>query len=398
MIIEGTDPETISQQTIAAVSSQVELFCAQHDIGRSELGRAIGKSPAVVSEGACAAPIRPTCGPSSSTLDIWLEAGDQAGAARQLPETQFVLDVRRPGDPDRRQALSPRSAPSALVYGPDSAGIEQDHHGPAGHSLREMPGSIFITIKKSHASSSGVIQAIARGMNINDSHSNSILFDNIVRKLDGSPRLLIVDQIHNLCDCKQDKPLYNLADLHDATGAPQLWVGTSDMVDYLRRGQSKGREPLAQIRSAHRLSAGSRCRGRVLPPTAARDEPLYTIEEIREVFAKNKVRITGDGLRMLWELANRIDGGALRTCCKLVSVATIVAEATDAKSIDAAALKASPRSSMDADKFPLRRQTTSNKPANERWVEPWRSKVNSPSATRSASRTWTTARPLSAPS
>jgi len=92
-----------------------------------------------------------------------------------------------------------------------------------------------------------LLRAIARQMRITEG-SRRLLYYRIKEALSGTPRLLIVDQIHNLCGACDDRALYVLADLHDATHAPQLWCGTTDVVAYLDRGQAKGREPLSQIR------------------------------------------------------------------------------------------------------------------------------------------------------
>jgi hypothetical protein len=133
-----------------------------------------------------------------------------------------------------------------------------------------------------------------------------------------------------------------LCDLHDATGAPQLWAGTQDIVAYLNRGQAKGKETLAQIRRRigirRDLMERTRDRG-----DGGKGQPLYSIEEIRKVFARNRMRLAPDAARYLWLLANLPDAGALGTCKNVVVIATTVGELKGAAALNAEMLRAAHR-------------------------------------------------------
>ncbi len=188
--------------------------------------------------------------------------------------------------------------------------------------VADKPGSVFVSMKTAKASPMGVLHAIAAAIGLRDSYNNKQreLTDRLEQLLRGTPRLIVIDEIHKLCGSKDDKALHVLRDLHDATGVPMLWSGTIDLVRYLERGQAAGREPLAQIRS--RI-----CVARDLNDTAGtgggdEGDTLYTIDEIRRVFAKSKMRMAPDAARYLWKLANLPDSGALRTCKNLVIMAT----------------------------------------------------------------------------
>lgn len=340
MIPEGMDVAAITPDLAQKVIHQVELWCKEKKLSRRDVGRAIGYSAPVISEvlgGKYAADWRPIV----KDLDAWLDG--EFKRAKAPTTTQFVWTSV--ADEIRTVAgLVCQLKTIGLVYGPETAGIGKTLALQAIHA--GMPGSIFMTVDKVHANPTGLLRAIARAMQINDARANRALYDRIVGILKDTPRLLIVDQIHNLRFAKQDRPLYILADIHDRTNhAPQLWAGTSDMVDYLRRGQARGDEPLAQIRS--RINYVRDLMQRTAEPAkGGRGEPLYTIQDIRDMFAKNKVKITADGIRFLWDLACLPDSGALRACRNIVRIATIIAEHTAAGSIDANRLRAAMRDSI----------------------------------------------------
>jgi hypothetical protein len=145
----------------------------------------------------------------------------------------------------------------------------------------------------------------------------------------GTSRLLMIDQIHSLCHTKDDRAFFYLMDLYDATRSPQLWCGTTDIVAYFDRGQAKGRETLAQIRSRIGISRdlmqrteGDRGSGGGAAGAAGMGEPLYTVKEIRAIYGKGSMRLAPDAERYLLEVANLPDAGALRTCDNLVKMAT----------------------------------------------------------------------------
>jgi hypothetical protein len=344
MIAEGTDVEAVTDDKARVVIAQVEAFCAEHKVSRKDLGRAIGFSASVMSE-VLARKYKGDWRPIVIQLDAWLEAEIKR---RSAPATTRFVWTSVAREIQTVASLVSSLKTIGLVYGPDTSGIGKTMALQAVHA--ETPGSILVTVEKVEANTTGLLTAICRALRISDGHNNALLYDRIKKTLAGTPRLLIIDQIHNLRFAKGDKPLYVLADLHDATRAPQLWCGTSDMVSYLQRGQAKGDEPLAQIRRriTYVRDLMQRTYGK---DRGGRDEPLYTIEEIRQVFASNKLKLTTDAVRFLWSLACLPDNGALGTCKNLVLIATILGEHMGRTSIDAPLLRASLNDSVQAPTF-----------------------------------------------
>jgi hypothetical protein len=156
----------------------------------------------------------------------------------------------------------------------------------------------------------------------------------------------MIDQIQNLRNAKDDRPLYILADLYDALQdtCAQLWCGTADMLAYLDRQRArKADESLAQIRRRifprvdlmESLRNGGKGGG---------GEMLVTVEQVREMFARNKLKLTAAAARFLCELCNQPDSGAIGLCVQLVEYATMMAEMTrGTTSIDVPLLKSAMR-------------------------------------------------------
>ncbi len=291
-------------------------------------------------------------------LDRWLEdqlKADAAPKATSFVWTQVAKEIKTVAD------ASIQLRTIGLVYGPDTSGI--------GKTLtlraieKEKPGSILVTVEKVQANTSGLLHSICQALGISAGHPNRYLFERIKTILAGTPRLLMIDQIHNLCGAKDDRPFYILADLHDATAAPQLWCGTSDIVAYLDRGQAHGKEPLAQIRRRigirRDLMERTRERG-----DGGRGEALYTIDEIRRIFASNKIRLSPDGARYLWMLATLPDAGALGTCKNIVVIATAVGEVRAAVALTAELLRAAHRELVNSRAFDaLEQRLAAERPA-----------------------------------
>jgi hypothetical protein len=354
MFLDGKDAASITEDEARLVVQQVELYITDSAKGgkrkltRKDIARAIGVSPGVVSE------VLSDEGPSSYRgdwrsivlhLDRWL---DQQTRSDLSPSgTTFVwTSVAREIETVARLVQQLRKI--GLVYGPDTPGIGKTLALEALN--RVLPGSMLITVEKVHANPTGLLRAIARALRITDGRRNATLFDRIIEKLSGTPRLLMIDQIHNLRHARDDKPFYYLTDIWDKTKSPQLWCGTADLVAYFQRGKSRGDESLAQIRSRITYVRDLMQRTRK-PEDGGRGEPLVTIEQVIEMFGKNKVRITTDGIRMLWSIACQEDSGSLRTCGNLVLIATITAEQLGIKWIDARLLKAALRDSVQSETF-----------------------------------------------
>jgi DNA transposition AAA+ family ATPase len=305
-----------------------------------EIGRALGIGSGAVSD----VLLRLYVGPWQETvidLDLWLE---QELKRQRVPmPTEFV--TTRVAE----AVMTVAEVASALkgigvVYGWAGIGKTTALQAVAA----QKPGAVFTSIKTTSATPLGILQQIAAGMGLRDVYNNNQrgMQTRLEQMLKGTPRLIIIDEIHKLCGTKDDKTLHVLRDLYDATNVPMLWSGTIDLVAYLDRQQAKGREPLAQIRSRICVArdlcdmAGAGGGGDDGGGAGAgAGAPLYTVEEIRRVFAKCQMRLAPDALRYLSKLANLADSGALRTCRNLVVIAVKINAASGATVLTAPMLQ-----------------------------------------------------------
>ena len=238
-----------------------------------------------------------------------------------------------------------------LVYGPDTSGIGKTMSLQAIHQEIGPRQSALVTIDKVDSNPTGVLSKLCQALHIQDRQTNKMKFDRIVATLKGRKHLLLIDQIHNLRFAKDDKPFYILTDLYDATQSAQLWCGTADLVTYLnKQRQRQHDESLAQIRRRifprvdlmEMLESGG---------SDGKGQPLATIDQVREMFARNKLKLSASATRFIMGLINTPDEGGIGTCVRLVEYATMLAEMTrGVTSIDTPLLKQAMRHSMTTER------------------------------------------------
>jgi hypothetical protein len=319
LIREGTAAEAITQELATAVGQAVNKYRVESGHSLNGIARAIGWSVTPLStflKGRYAGDWQAL----AIDLDTWLE-DQKKHDAMPRPATFVWTQVAREILTIADAAIHLRKI--GLVYGPDSSGIGKTMTLQAIH--QEKPGSVMVTAEKAKSSPSAFFRSIAEQMDIPKVWQLGDIFDEVVRQFKGTPRLLLIDQVHSLCDSPDDRVFFMLMDLYDATNSPQLWCGTADIVAYFTRRITKGRETLAQIRRRIRpiRDLMARTRGAGGGGTGG-GEPLYSVQEVREVFARNKIRLSSDAIRYLMRLANLPDCGGLGTCVDLVQMATLV--------------------------------------------------------------------------
>jgi DNA transposition AAA+ family ATPase len=334
MIAQGTDADKVTEEQITGVAADVQLFINQHKIYSKDVARSLGYSPGVVSEF-----LKGTYAGNKAKvaidLDEWLVEEEQRRsrpATTQFVWTQVAMQIKATAS----YALDKKTI--ALVYGPDTSGIGKTTALQAIHQEMGPRRSTLVTIDKVDANPTGLLTKICDAMRKDHTGSNRQKFARIVEHLTGRSHLLLIDQIHSLRGSKDDKPFYILADLFDATKTAQLWCGTADLDAYLQRRQkSNADESLAQIRR--------RIFPRVDLMEALRAEGggggamLVTVDQVREMFAKNKMKLVGHAARFLCELANQPDTGGIGICVQLVEFATVLAEHNRLPSIDLELIK-----------------------------------------------------------
>lgn len=255
-------------------------------------------------------------------VDRWLEEElrrESAPRPARFVQTEVAREVFTVAE------IAAKLKTIGLVYGPSGIGKSLALQAVAA----DKPGAVYVSIESAGTSPLGVLESISRALRVDPGMGSSqrIIAHRIKQTLKGTSRLLIIDEIHKLTERKHDTSFHVLRDLFDQTDrAPQLWCGTTDLMQYFDRGAKSGREPLAQIRRRigvrRDLLQRTRAGGGGDPGGGGGAAPLFNIDEIRAVFGRGKMRLAPDAERYLTMLANLPDGGGLGACYNLVVMAT----------------------------------------------------------------------------
>jgi hypothetical protein len=328
LIAEGTMPAAVTADQIANVSSDALVFIRAEKIARKTMAKAVGYSEAVLSD-FFAGKYAGDNGQVAIDVDAWLAEEENRRSRPQA--TSFTWsNVAMLIKATAFYALDHKTI--GLIYGPDTTGIGKTTTLQAIHQIIGPRRSSLATMTKADANPSGCLRRICQALHCEWTGGTDKLFRRIVDKLKGRSHLLMIDQIHSLCGAAGDKPLFILADLFDATGAAHLWAGTTDVVAYLNRQRVKSSdESLVQIRR------------RIYPAVDLMEamhgsdgggEPLVTVEQVREMFSRNQMRITPDAARFLCAIINTPDSGSIGACVQFVGYASMLAEMAGKDVID----------------------------------------------------------------
>lgn len=195
-------------------------------------------------------------------------------------------------------------------------------HGPAGigktmcaeYLRAEMPGTIYIRITTAGSGVSAIYTMLAEqllpaGGGKLTNYQRELQVQEILR---GNERLIIVDEAHKLAIKRKDHGLHVLRDLYDATGCPQLWLGTADVAKYIEDGR-EAVEAVEQIYS--RVSYWLD-----LTHAASRQDNgpgLHSVDDVRKMLASHSIRVTPDAEQYLYELINEPRMGGPRVMIEL---------------------------------------------------------------------------------
>jgi DNA transposition AAA+ family ATPase len=337
IIAEGTDAARVTAEQVTQVAADVEIFCRTHKIARAVVAKAIGYSPGVVSE-FLKGQYKGAVGQVAIDLDAWISLEEER---RNRPQTtQFVwTNVAMEIKAVAGYCLDYKKI--GLCYGPDTAGIGKTTALQAIHQELGPRRSSLATIDKVDANPTGLLKKLCRSMHVDDTGTNKRRFDRLVAALSGRSHLLMIDQAHSLRWAREDRPFYILSDLFDATKAAQLWVSTADLVTYLQRQQTRNLdESLTQVRR------------RVFPCVDLMEslrggggggKMLISVEQVREMFDRNKLRLTGAASRWLCAICNQPDSGAVGLCVQVVEYATMMGEIKGLTTLDVPLLQESLR-------------------------------------------------------
>jgi DNA transposition AAA+ family ATPase len=339
-MILGTDSEAVTVEQSRQVAKAVELHMANGNLNKAYVARQIGVSTTTIWE-VLAGKYKGDWQGITLQLDRWLEdeqKREQAPRPTEFVRTQVAEDIFTVA------SVATQLKTIGLVYGPPGIGKTLALQAVAA----EKPGSLMISITSTAASASGLLTTLSRMLKVLNNTgfaASQVMFEGCKQRLANTSRLLIIDEVHKLCGAGKgdEKSLNVIRDLHDHTGIPILLCGTTDLVDYLDRKQvAGGKEPLGQIRRRIGICSDltERTRNGDGGPGG---EPLFTVEEVRKVFGKSKIRLAPDAARYLMLLANLPDAGALGACRNVVVMATKLNESKGEPALTADMLRTAQR-------------------------------------------------------
>ncbi|GIK18653.1 MAG: hypothetical protein BroJett004_08170 [Planctomycetota bacterium] len=247
--------------------------------------------------------------------------GDQERVARALNEymerNARVKEAQRPRefvetDVARRMLVVIRTAVESssmgVIVGP--AGVGKTLTLRAAASM--YTGSLLVRVTQTERRATGLINSLARVLGVPARSSAATVQRLVIDHLRGSGRPLLIDEAHKL----HPGALEVVRDLHDEAEVPAVLCGTID----LRRQVSDTDMFYGQFSSrivAHvdvtEIAASPR-RGRPA-------RPLYSVEEVVQIFSSHKLRLSDDGAKFLCELACLPGLGSLRLCAKIMDLA-----------------------------------------------------------------------------
>jgi hypothetical protein len=201
-----------------------------------------------------------------------------------------------------------------LVYGHDSSGAGKTTALQAIYQDMGPRRSSLATIDKVDANPTGLLKKLCQAMRLNDNGSNK----QPLRPAAGKTQRAVAPA-HHRPGAQPARVQGRQAAVHP--GGP---VRRHRQRAAVGGDGGHGRVPARQQRKHSDESLAQLCR-RVFPRVDLMEgirngrsggEPLVSIDQIREMFAKNKLKLTAAAARFLCELANQPDSGSVGCACR----------------------------------------------------------------------------------
>lgn len=164
----------------------------------------------------------------------------------------------------------------------------------------EVPGTLLVTVDYDCRGARGLLDRIMQTARLRRKGRSKAKLADLVERLRGTGRLLIIDQAHDL----RDDAFPLLMNLHDQCELPILLVGTKEIHDRVKDntdvefGQMSSRIGL-RVNLLHELSKGK--------GGGQRQLQWISVPEIRKIFER-KLKLHPDSARMLAAIANATVG------------------------------------------------------------------------------------------
>lgn len=304
---------TLSKEDRATIIRLVREHRKKHGISQADIARQLGCGDTTISEvlGGKYKAANPDA--LLRKLNAWLDT-DERRRRRRRPigfyptcvfeviraMAQLVKSNARLSDSRRQPVAEHDPARIALAWGPAGCGKSLGAEALSA----EDPLSILVRITEKGGTSDGLANLIIDAMGIRSAkRGGAVRF--VLETLRDTGRLLIVDEAHRL----KFSGTEFIRDLVDVCGIPILMLATSDVYEKItqsrqRRGSFAYDQFSRRVCHVAELTRGMDGKGGV-------KRPVFSIEEVREMFRGDKVRIARDAYEYLQDVACTVGLGML---------------------------------------------------------------------------------------
>jgi len=313
-----TEPAKITDEQCQQVIEGVKAYLKKNGITQSTLAKSLILASSTVSQvlsGSYAADHRAVV----QAMDRWLERRKNADALPQISKfiwTDVARQIRLAAQRSIQAADMGIDTRISLVWGDPGCGKTL-----ALEAIAQSEDGLLITCGIDLQSGNSILDKLSQMLGLGIYTTGAKKFAAVVDRLRGSGKLIIVDEIHALLDCRDDSAFHTLRRLSDQTGCPQLWAATCNLIEELRTRERR-REPLGQIisRIGSQFHLTAKLKG--TGPNGGRPEPLISVEQVLEIYGCNELKLTKDAARFLARFCTNPRIGLLRGCTGLVATAT----------------------------------------------------------------------------
>lgn len=308
----------------------------EYKLSQADVAKGVGSSPTYINNLLTDSGNLPAATRDRLLRDIngWVDRECRARENKRPDDFVLTRVAERLIDVARR--LTER-ADMGLCYAPAGCGKSTTIEA----IVAEIPTAVAVLVDRDARSPTGLLTKIYNAVSRKKLSRRASLAE-VVEKFRKPERvathnLLILDQAHKLSDAS----LSMLADLHEEARCSVLLVGT---VDLLKRVSSDDEPDLGQISSrvGMRINLAPELAGKAPVGGLRTIKQCFTVDDIRKLFHRGRLKLHGDAARMLCQIANG-HRGTLRRVVRLYDWAETAARAKHAGEITVAHLEAAMR-------------------------------------------------------
>jgi len=295
-MIPDTDTP-LSDFQLREVVNAVRAYMSEFDITQAEVARAIGESETYVSN---VLGLKNTSLPAAKRdelirkLNHWIEA-DFRQRSNKRPEGFVHIATAKAIIEAARNVREVGTI--GTVVGAAGLGKTLTARWLAGAGDSQLPGTMLVPVDQDCRNAMGLLRKVYAASKLRRNTRKHPALADVIPRLAGSGRLLIIDQAHDLANVTAFKLIQ---DLHDACELPIMLLGT---VDINERTQDDQDPQFGQLSSRIGLRVDLRSVTMRLSPTKRRLQWI-SADELSRIFDRGKINFHPDTLRALVPIAN----------------------------------------------------------------------------------------------